>query len=589
MKFPLITTSLLFLIACWLNVSSQVMHDNHWIISNYIHFQFDSNELHADIIPHPLQGLITNVFNTAMSSKEGELLFHSGGCFIMDRNSNIMENGDSLNPGILELGYCMYGDHIWYQDVLILPYPDTENKYLLFTLDIGVPFPFGDTTYYPFVPLHLYSHIVDMTANNGMGKVISKNQVAVSDTLSRGYVQACKHANGRDWWVIIPEWNSNCYYILYVDPGGNMNHKKICSGPNFIDFPDFGGEVNFSPNGLWYARSEPWVNDTVGKVHLFSFDRCNGDLNYTTLLTFPTEFPYYTGLTFSPNSNYLYITSNRSLWQFDLSNSNIQTSRNLSGEIRGDFTPEKGTLYFQQIAPDGKIYIGSPLGHNYLSTIHYPNRKGIECGFKEHDFPMPLLRQNYAGLSNYPNYRLGSNDESTCDTLGIDNIPIANFRYERDSINPLKINFINLSYFEPTDFVWEFDDAEMDDAENPSHTFPNNGIYNVCLTASNNNGQHTFCREISIASTAVTNFNSHSLSVTPNPASNFLQFHFKEPVSTEFEISLVDLLGVEVLTTIIYSNDSSIDISNIPAGNYFLKIASADPYQIQTQPLFIIR
>ena len=44
--------------------------------------------------------------------------------------------------------------------------------------------------------------IVDMSANNGHGRVISKNVPILRDTSLGMYAKACRHANGRDWWVI---------------------------------------------------------------------------------------------------------------------------------------------------------------------------------------------------------------------------------------------------------------------------------------------------------------------------------------------------------------------------------------------------
>jgi len=567
-------------------LEGQVLYDKHWILSNYIHFVFNQNDIYTEIIEHP-QGLTTSPFNTAMSSKEGELLFHTSGCFIMDKSSNIMENGDSLNPGVLEIGYCKVGDAIWYQDVIIIPYPGSEGKYILFTLDIGRPF-IGDTMYYPLAPLHMYYHIIDMVINNGQGSVIGKNTVAISDTLAHGYLQACKHANGRDWWVIVPEWNSNCYYSIYVGPDSVSQPQKYCLGQIHGDI-DFGSSVGFSSDGSWYARSYSWSEDTSGHLNLYSFDRCIGQLSEAVNLQFPAETPYYSGISFSPNSQYLYISSYKSLWQFDLFHENIQNSLVLAGKIENNFTSEKGSLYFQQLAPDARIYIASPFGHKYLSTIHYPDKKGLECGFKAHDLKLPLLRQNYAGLPNYSNYRLGPLDEGSCDTLEIDNIPVANFRYEIDSLNPLQVGFINLSYFQPGTFSWNLGDGFFSDLRNPSHIYLDKGNYEVCLTASNAYGDRTYCQEIMLLSTSVVDaIPNIPVSVYPIPAENELIIRIDLKFDYPIELKIYDIFGKVIFRDTILSETSTYNIDQIPSGIYLMSINLKNNQNIYTNKIIVI-
>ena len=42
----------------------------------------------------------------------------------------------------------------------------------------------------------------------------------IEDSLEFGQVAAVKHANGRDWWVLVPESHSNRYYTMLLDPTG---------------------------------------------------------------------------------------------------------------------------------------------------------------------------------------------------------------------------------------------------------------------------------------------------------------------------------------------------------------------------------
>lgn len=37
--------------------------------------------------------------NTGMCDKEGNLLFYSNGCKVVNAKGEVMQNGDSINPG----------------------------------------------------------------------------------------------------------------------------------------------------------------------------------------------------------------------------------------------------------------------------------------------------------------------------------------------------------------------------------------------------------------------------------------------------------------------------------------------------------
>ncbi len=83
-----------------------------------------------------------------------------------------------------------------------------------------------------------------------------------------------------------------------------------------------------------------------------------------------------------------------------------------------------------------------------------------------------------------PNYRLGSLDGSRCDTLGINNLPVAHFRVD-DTLGVLNRYFYDLSHHDPAHGHWDFDDGTISEDTSALHTFPGPGLYHVCLTVSN--------------------------------------------------------------------------------------------------------
>lgn len=100
----------------------------------------------------------------------------------------------------------------------------------------------------------------------------------------------------------------------------------------------------------------------------------------------------------------------------------------------------------------------------------------------------------------FPNYRLGPVDGSSCDTLGINNIPVASFYWDATGLD---VGFSNTSYHEPTSYLWDFGDPASGSGNastevNPQHTYPAPGTYNVCLTATNANGSDTTCKLVAV-------------------------------------------------------------------------------------------
>lgn len=90
----------------------------------------------------------------------------------------------------------------------------------------------------------------------------------------------------------------------------------------------------------------------------------------------------------------------------------------------------------------------------------------------------------------------GSN--TSCQFVVIDYYlaPVAAFTYSGDPA----VSFTDASLNSPTSWFWNFGDGGTSTLENPSHLYASNGVYNVCLTATNATGSNTSCQLITIDS-----------------------------------------------------------------------------------------
>jgi PKD repeat protein len=239
-------------------------------------------------------------------------------------------------------------------------------------------------------------------------------------------------------------------------------------------------------------------------------------------------------------------------------------------------------------APDGKIYI-----FDFLKQIHVinkPNEKGSACDVRQGYIILP---EYPAGIPYYPNYRLGPLDGSACDTLGIDNHPLAGFNWElADTMNPLQVEFTDNSFYEPTDWFWDFGGTGTSTEVNPLHTFPDNGTYQVCLTVSNQYDSDTFCREVTVGVTGTREEKETAIfKVSPNPAQQDVTIEYLLPVDWERPRLLISSATGTVVAE--HPVDPALSILKLPVGDlpngiYILQFQAGNA-KSQLEKLIILR
>jgi hypothetical protein len=367
---------------------------------------------------------------TNITDGDGNLLFATNGYYLCDTNGDTLQNGTGLNPSSYTAQFPD-GLHLSQAD-LILPKPDSPNIYYLFHGTYDHP-PWGTAQY-------LYLSVIDMTLNDGLGAVVSKNQVLINDLLNIGRVTAVRHANGRDWWVFCHKVNTNTFYRLLLTPDGLGTPETQDIGT--VRPPD-AGQVCFSPDGSKFAYY--WGDGS--DLDIFDFDRCTGLFSNPVYITID-DYNQMGGVAFSPNSQFLYVSSVLDVYQYDVSVPNIEASMVHIAHWDSTYSPSPpfATVFdIAQLAPDGKIYIATGNSTFKLHVINDPDQPGLACNMVQHGITLPTYNMN--SLPNHPNYFLGPVDGSVCDSLGI-NVGISEVQKEagvRAYPNPSAETFL-LSY-----------------------------------------------------------------------------------------------------------------------------------------------
>ncbi|MCF8245409.1 MAG: T9SS type A sorting domain-containing protein [Saprospiraceae bacterium] len=401
----------IFLVVFSINNYAQYKHDYIWLFGDPITepseyngitvFDFNGDTLN---ITKQWEGMWMYASNVSISNTFGELQFYSNGCKVFSKNNQLMMNGSGLSPGDAYLsGFCPDVGVPVPKGMIALPFPNHPDKYYLINQspETGLP---GDFSYYIG---YLYSAVIDMSSNNGLGEVQVKNQVILHDTLFSN-LHAVKHANAQDWWIVLSKSNRNVYYKVLLTENGidSIQSQEIGIAPD--PYYSGSGQSSFSPDGTKYARV-----DKKNQVTMFDFDRATGELSNFQQIVADTQ-AFWTSLSFSPNSRFLYISTTWKLWQFDMLAPNIQASKVLIDEYDGfTYLDQPMIFYLMQLAPDCKIYMIGSNGTKFLHVIEHPDEPGLACDFRQHGLELPAI--NNGSIPNFPNYRLGT-EYPVCDS-----------------------------------------------------------------------------------------------------------------------------------------------------------------------------
>ncbi|KXK57185.1 MAG: carboxypeptidase [Chlorobi bacterium OLB7] len=410
--------------------------------------------------------------------RTGKLLFYTSGDTVWNALHRPMPNGWKLKSSAPNWTSS--------QSAIIVPYPRDTNRYFIFTADCGE---YWDGSH-PTTGIS-YS-IVDMRADNGLGDVVVKNVNIMPKATEK--LAFTRHANGRDFWVVVHEFGNQNFWSFLVTPAG-VNPTPVISTTGYPHAGDpFNniGVMKISPNGkklalaIWYE----------GVAELLDFNNRTGQVSNPIQL--PTDGLEY-GLSFSPDNSKLYVSrANRSgsaIHQYDISSNSPLLI--IASRIKiADFAPnELGDL---QIGPDRKIYVAQ--GNSvWLGVIHSPNAGGLGCNYQANGVMLAvssnIRRGSYLGL---PNVLL-------TDPAGIDPQlvpPVARFTPSRQAICAGEsITFTDLSLENPTSWQWFFPGGSpaVSSEQHPQNIeYSTPGEYEAMLVASSPKGTDTARIQITV-------------------------------------------------------------------------------------------
>lgn len=351
--------------------------------------------------------------STQISNKEGRFLAYYNGKELWDRYGEpipLIVFG-SFPPEPYE---SIHG----YSNCLILPWPTRDSNYILLAVNN-----------YQFDPIYFTSSGETITlikfkeSKDGKIEITGEEKDLFSSKFTLfGSMSACRHANGRDWWIVMPYRHEAAFHVFLLDPSGvRWHHTQQMESP-ILDESRF---PTFSPDGRYYTRTdfEHTPQKDIDHVQIFPFDRCDGLFSEPYSFDLPTSDSVgISHLMFSPDSRYLYAMRGWSLWQGDIESEDIASSFRIvlkvDTKIKEPLDNYSG-FGAGLLAPDKKIYTFDGRNTFGMSVINHPDRPGLACDARYVQYNKPSCTGS--SLGNQPNFNLGPIDGSPCDTLSLDN------------------------------------------------------------------------------------------------------------------------------------------------------------------------
>jgi hypothetical protein len=224
-------------------------------------------------------------------------------------------------------------------------------------------------------------------------------------------------------------------------------------------------------------------------------------------------------------------TPNKSLFQFDMEAENLEDSLVKIADVDTSLADYGRfiTVMYSKLAPDGKIYFTTGMGSIYMHRIHFPDQKGLACGFGQRDF-LPPCRES--GIPHFPNYALGA--EKCC-----------GYRIDRGlSLRP----DTTLEAKDTGSYQWLYCDSNWKPilgAKSKKYKPLKTGKYAVRIA-------NIYCKDTSecryvyikdSATTSISNLSNINIRLYPNPSTHYSTLLFSHLPTSKVQILVTDGLG----------------------------------------------
>lgn len=359
---PLILNIALVLWIIGAPLHSSAQYENKWVFGDRVGINFTSGTPVPFVFNNTTAALQPSIeADASVCDNSGNLLFYTDGSYIFDRQQSLMPNGNNLTglPSFAISGNISPTSSSC-QGTIIIPMINDAQKYFVFSItsnEMGVNFG------------RLYYSVVDMGLNNGMGDVVTGQKgVFVTDSLAEqmSAVAACGKV-----WLLVKNRFTHQLKVYKITSAGLEATPLLYNivPPNTNTGSIVTGSITISNNKNKIAI----VGGDLG-LQLFDFNVATGIISNQQNID-PVASA---SICFSPDDSKLYLNSNQTIYQYDLSLGNA------TAILNSKIAVATASSYSIKLAPNNKIYFAGqsslPASNiPYLSCIQSPNLPGLAC------------------------------------------------------------------------------------------------------------------------------------------------------------------------------------------------------------------
>ncbi len=492
------------------------------------------NKAHAQI-------MVKDINAGAINSDPDNLIFFNGYLYFAATNGLFdkeLWRSDGSNLGtiqVIDLNPGAQGSNIQQ----IVPF----NNYLFFAADDGV-----------------------------IGKELWKSDgTSIGTSLVKDMITGSSASNPSNLCVSNGQLFFEANYNLYNSDGTTAGTALINSFIYIDELTNINNTLYFGANQFGMGGYEPWKSDGTFAGTVRVKDSFPG-INYSD----PGEFTSYNGLTYFVASN----TSGFELWKTD-------------GTLAGttmvkDINTSSGSNPYNLLAFNNLLYFGANSGTKGLWKSDGTDPGTVLVKNVEVNGLSPMVIVDsvfyFSGLDSLHGFALWKSDGTSTGTVMVKDIyPGSNTNF---NFAPSGITFMNGEiYFSANDSIhgnelWKSDGTDTGtvmlaeiypglNSSNPAHLTNANGV--LYFTA--NDGVHgvELWKYDGINFTGIasnTKSNDETLEIYPNPTNGIVKIKYGQ-AAVDMEIQVYTAYG-ELIT--VPKSETEIDLSNAPAGVYFLKI-----------------
>lgn len=171
------------------------------------------------------------------------------------------------------------------------------------------------------------------------------------------------------------------------------------------------------------------------------------------------------------------------------------------------------------------------------------------------------------------------------DTVTVNLLALATASSVSGSVTGFNADFVVNNPQNVTTYFWNFGDGTTQSGTTPNaqHTYAN-GTYNMFVVINNNNGCEADTLKTTVLISDDTSINeeelNNALQVYPNPSNGII--HIQNNLNTAInQVIVYDYTGKEILSNVVNASKTSINISDLPQGIYFVKALINEQFTIK--------